>query len=166
MSGLRRHIVGIGVLSLATALFFGLAVAQEAGQKAPGFVLNNLAGKPVTLADFAGKVVFLDFWATWCGPCIMELPHLKELYATYKDSGLVVIGVAFASGSAKDVAKFAQKHGLTYPLLMGDDKIGKAYGGIVGFPTQFIIDRKGILVKKFFGYKNRSQIEEEIKKLL
>ncbi len=159
---------GCGILSTAVAgaLFFGLASAQEIGKKAPEFVLNDLSGKPVKLSDFAGKVVLLDFWATWCRPCIMELPHLKELYKTYKDSGLVIVGVAFQSGSARDIAKSAQKHGLTYPLLMGDDKVDKAYGGIVGFPTKFLIDRKGVLAKKFFGSRSKSQIEAEIKKLL
>lgn len=133
---------------------------------APDFTLKDINGNAMSLGDFKGKVVILDFWATWCPPCREEIPHFKELYTQYKEKGLEIIGVALDDGGLQDVKPFAEENGINYPILLGNDKVTRDYGGIKGIPTTFVIDRQGNIIEKFLGYRQKEVFEKIIKKLL
>src|SRR5487761_1251710 len=104
------------------------------GKAAPAFTLKTTDGKTVSLADYKGKAVLLNFWATWCAPCKMEMPWLIQLQKKYAAQGFTVLGVSEDDGPAKPVADFAAKMGVNYPVMMGDDKLNKAYGGVDYLP--------------------------------
>lgn len=135
-------------------------------QTAPDFQLTDLKGNPLVLSSLQGKVVLLDFWATWCPPCLEELPHFKELYAAYRGQGLEIVGVALDQGGGEVVRPFAQKNGVLYPLAIGTSRLTQAYGGIRGIPTTFLIDKKGRIAAKFVGYRSKEIFESQIKALL
>ncbi len=140
---------------------------QEASANAaPAFALKDVNGDVVFLSDFSGKVVIIDFWATWCPPCKMEIPHFQSLYEEYASKGLVVIGIALDQGGIGVVEPFVKANGVTYPVLMGDQSVANSYGGIRGIPTTFIVDRNGNIVTKIVGYRDKAFFEENIKKLL
>ncbi|MDI1313575.1 TlpA disulfide reductase family protein, partial [Prosthecobacter sp.] len=105
---------------------------------APEWALPGLDGKTVKLSDFRGKVVVLNFWATWCPPCRREIPDLVALHEKYAEQGLVVIGVSLDEGGATSVKSFVTKAGVKYPVVMGDQETAQAYGGITSIPTTFI----------------------------
>ena len=132
------------------------------GKPAPDFVLQDLEGREVKLADFAGKVVILNFWATWCPHCIKEIPDFIQLYEAYKDKGLVIIGISQDQGGVELVKKFAAAHKVSYPLVMGDPPVSAAYGGISSIPTTFIIDRQGKLVDGVVGSREKAYFEKKI----
>ena len=152
----------------AVSISCGPAEAEKKGEGAlaPAFTLSDLNGKAVNLSDFQGKVIILDFWATWCPPCREEIPHFIALYNKHKDKGLVVLGVALDNEGAAAVRPFAQAHGINYPLVIGDQKVTQAYGGIRGIPTTFVIDRKGRIVQKYIGYRDEQVFESAIQPLL
>lgn len=161
----------VALLALvATPSHLSLANAAEAASAdpvpGPAWQLKNVNGQPVKSSDFAGKVVILDFWATWCPPCRMEIPGFIELQKQYADKGLVVIGVSLDQDGAAGVKQFMDKQGMTYPVVLGDQKIVSAFGGVEGIPTTFIIDRKGRIIRKHVGYTEKSEFEAEIKPLL
>ena len=114
----------------------------------------------------AGKVVVLDFWATWCPPCRAEIPGLIELQKKYQAQGLIIVGVSVDQASADTVKSFAKKMGINYPVVMAESKVVAAYGGIEGLPTTFIIDRAGRIVKQHLGFTEKAEFETEIKALL
>lgn len=114
------------------------------GKTAPDFSLKNLSGENVTLADFKGKVLVIDFWATWCSPCKKEMPTFVKLHRDFSAKGFSMIGVSTDYGT-EVVQKFAKKHKLNFPLLMADKKIQKDYGGIASIPTAFVVDKKGVV---------------------
>ncbi|MBI3317785.1 MAG: TlpA family protein disulfide reductase [Candidatus Omnitrophica bacterium] len=158
----RRVQIGVVVLS---GLLLAAAASAEF-QAAPDFAAPGLDGKPVKLSDFRGKVVILDFWATWCPPCRQEIPHFKALYSRYQARGLEVVGLALDQNGAAAVRPFVQAEGITYPVAIGNQKITADYGGIRGIPTTFIIDRKGKIVRKFVGYQEMKVFESAIEPLL
>jgi peroxiredoxin len=131
---------------------------------APAFTLVDLTGKNVSLSDFKGKVVVLDFWATWCPPCRREIPDFISLQKQYASQGVQIIGIAL--DEPEKVQAFARDNGMNYPVLLGNDAITAKYGGIEGIPTTFIIDKTGRIVNKFEGFRPRETFEAEIKKLL
>ncbi len=133
-------------------------------QAAPGFRLMDIEGHAVSLSDFRGKVVILDFWATWCPPCRREIPDFIALQSQYKSRGLQIVGVALDEPGK--VKGFADYNGMNYPVLLGNDDVSAEYGGISGIPTTFIIDRKGNIVQKFEGFTPKQLFESEILKLL
>ncbi|MGH8095400.1 MAG: TlpA family protein disulfide reductase [Chthoniobacterales bacterium] len=133
---------------------------------APGWQLQDLEGKSINLSDFKGKVVVLNFWATWCPPCREEIPDLVSLQKQYAPQGLVVLGISLDTGGPARVAALAKKLEINYPILMGNAKISAAYGGIRGLPTTFIIDRKGNVVDGLEGETDRATLEAKIKPLL
>jgi thiol-disulfide isomerase/thioredoxin len=143
-----------------------LAGANLKGSLAPEFALQSLDGKAVHLADFRGKAVLLNFWATWCEPCKIEMPWFVELQKQYGPEGLQVVGIAMDDASQEDIAKFASKMGVNYPILIGKEAVGDAYGGVQFLPATFYIGRDGKVVEKVFGLKGRGEIEENIKKAL
>jgi peroxiredoxin len=136
------------------------------GMAAPDFKLASLDGKQVKLSDYRGKAVLLNFWATWCGPCKIEIPWFMELEKQYGPQGLVVLGVAMDDDGKETVTKFADEMKIDYTILVGNDQIADQYGGVAGLPTTFYIDRSGKIVKKVPGLVSHSEIEEGIKTAL
>ncbi|HVO61687.1 MAG TPA: TlpA disulfide reductase family protein [Terriglobales bacterium] len=133
------------------------------GKSAPEFSLESLDGRTVHLADFRGKGVLLNFWATWCQPCKIEMPWFEELQKEYGSQGLQVVGIAMDDASKEDIAKFAKEMGVNYPILLGKESVGDAYGGVQFLPSTFFIDRDGKVVDRIFGLRSRSEIEDDIK---
>src|SRR5438128_11570871 len=136
------------------------------GQLAPDFALQSLDGKTVHLSDFRGKAVLLNFWATWCQPCKIEMPWFADLQKQYAPEGLQVIGVAMDEASPEDIGKFAKDLGVNYPVLVGKEEVGVAYGGVQFLPETFFLARDGKIVGKVFGLKSKSEFEDTIKKIL
>ncbi|HUV69171.1 MAG TPA: TlpA disulfide reductase family protein [Terracidiphilus sp.] len=148
------------------------------GKQAPNFTLEDVSGKKVSLADYKGKAVLINFWATWCGPCKVETPWLIELRNKYAGQGFEVLGISTEgddlaksdkAGWAKDkaaVAKFVAEEHVPYPMLMNGDSLSQAYGGLDAMPTSFFVDRKGIVVAAQMGLTSESDIEANINKAL
>lgn len=133
---------------------------------APEFALKDADGKTVRLEEYKGKVVLLDFFATWCGPCKIETPWLVELQKEYGSQGLQVVGIAMDDSGKDDIEKFAKDMGVNYPVLLGKEAVGDAYGGVPALPESFFIGRNGKIVERIIGLKGRGEIEDAIKKAL
>jgi thiol-disulfide isomerase/thioredoxin len=141
--------------------------AGEIGSHLPQFSLKDLRGKELSSADLSGKVVLVDFWATWCQPCKKEMPGCQKLVDLYGKRGLAVIGLKFDTmADTEDPVMFARKIGVRYPLAVASDPVRQAFGGIEGLPTTLIYDRQGILRKKIVGFEYTSVVESELKPLL
>jgi thiol-disulfide isomerase/thioredoxin len=137
------------------------------GKAAPAFSLVSLDGKKVSLSDYKGRAVLVNFWATWCGPCKVEMPWFEEFQKQYAGQGLVILGLTADADAGKDViAKVAQKSGVTYPILLADDKVEGAYGGVDIVPMSFYIGRNGVVVEETAGLGPKDEIEAHIKKAL
>jgi thiol-disulfide isomerase/thioredoxin len=132
---------------------------------APDFKLTTLDGKPVTLADSHGKVILLNFWATWCGPCRAEIPDLIELQNKYKDK-LQILGLVVDDDDADAIKEFAEKFGINYPVAIASNDIRFQYGGIAALPTSFVLDSEGRIVQKHEGLRDPLLYETEIRSLL
>lgn len=144
------------------------APAQGNYIPAPDFALPDLDGKTVKLSNFRGKVIILDFWATWCRPCVMEIPSFVKLQKKYKDD-LVVIGVDLDTKRSVDYIKnFADKHDMNYTIVLGmaDPSIIQKYGNIRSIPTTFFIDRNGYIREKLIGVHSYGTLEEVVRKLV
>ena len=136
------------------------------GSQAPDFTLPDLDGRQVKLSYFKGKLIILDFWATWCGPCVKEIPHFIDLYEQYADRGLVVLGVSVDRKGTDVVNFFVRRHKVNYQILMADAQVRVAYGGIRSIPTTFVIDREGKIRRSYVGYRDKAVFEADIKALL
>ena len=140
------------------------------GKVAPAFTLVSLDGKKVSLADYKGKPVLVNFWATWCGPCKLEMPWFEEFGQKYAGQGLVVLGLAADDAGKPVIASTAKKSGVTYPILLADDKVEEAYGGIDFLPETFYVDRSGKVMLQTAGVSSegggKDEIEANIKKLV
>ena len=132
---------------------------------APEFSLTDLNGRNLELASYRGKVVLLDFWATWCGPCRIEIPGFVDLQDRYREQGLAVIGISLDDGP-EPVRDFYREYRMNYPVAMGNGKVSELFGGILGLPTTFLIGRDGRIYAKHMGATDISVFEEEIKELL
>ena len=132
---------------------------------APDFTLANLKGGELSLADFKGKVVLLNFWATWCGPCREEVPDFVKLIERYGDQGFVIMGISMDDGP-EPVHDFYEEFKMNYPVVMGNAQVAQLYGGIFGIPISFLIGRDGRIYSRHMGVVSRSVIEDEIKELL
>jgi peroxiredoxin len=133
---------------------------------APDFSLESLDGKTMRLSDLRGKAVLLNFWATWCGPCKIEMPWFVDLQNQYASQGLQIVGVAMDDASKEDIGKFAKDMGVNYPILIGKESVGDQYGGVPALPETFLIGRDGKVVDKIIGLKGKAEIEDAIKKAL
>ena len=129
-------------------------------QAAPDFVLKDVFGKDVKLSDFRGKIVILNFWATWCGPCRKEMPDFIELQKEYAKDGLQFIGIALDQEGAEKVRPFVEKNKISYPILIGNNDIADKYGGMNAIPVTFLIDRKGMIRNHYIGMRQKSDLEE------
>jgi thiol-disulfide isomerase/thioredoxin len=136
------------------------------GTLAPDFTLKTLDGKDVTLSSLRGKAVMVNFWATWCEPCKIEMPWLVELEEKYRKDGFEIVGVAMDDTDNKDIAAFAKKMNVNYTILKGSEKVADLYGGLDGLPTNFFLDRNGKVIDSFKGLRSESQIVDDIKKAL
>jgi thiol-disulfide isomerase/thioredoxin len=139
---------------------------DPAGKPAPDFTLQTLDGKDVSLSSLRGKAVLLNFWATWCGPCKIEMPWFVELQKEYGSQGLQIVGVAMDDSSTQEIQNFVKEMGVNYPVLIGKEAVGQAYGGVDVLPTTFFIDRDGKIVAREFGLQSRSLFVDNIKKAL
>jgi len=173
-------ILAVACIAVFVIVFAGLRRMHQApvsraatsadSKLAPDFALQSLAGKTVRLSDFRGKAVLLNFWATWCEPCKIEMPWFVELQKQYGPQGFEIVGVSMGDDTPTEVAKFAQTMGVDYPILVGKeaqrDSVADLYGGVQFLPVSIYIDRDGKIVNKIFGLKSRSEIEDSIKKAL
>ena len=174
---MKRDPVVILVVAMVVSLMLVFAInivrhaprqasAIQLNGQAPDFALQTLDGKTLHLSDFRGKVVVLNFWATWCEPCKIEMPWFVELQKQYGPSGLQFLGVAMDDASPREIASFAHDMGVNYPILLGKEAVGDAYGGVQFLPETFYIDRHGKLVDRAFGLKGRGETEDHVKKAL
>ncbi len=176
-------ILVIVAVVVSLMLVFGIEVARRsprgaastrlvsASEKmAPDFTLQTLDGKTVHLSDFRGKPVMLNFWATWCDPCKVEMPWFVDFQKQYASQGLQILGVAMDDASVPDIEKFAKQMNVDYPILTGKDaardKVASLYGGVQFLPETFYIDRDGKIIDKAFGLKGKAEIESDIKQIL
>ena len=151
------------VLLFAAAL---LARAEPVpATPAPAWKLMDVDGRQVSSAQFKGKLLVIDFWATWCGPCRHEIPGYIALQKKYAKSGLVIVGIA-VNDTAASVKGFIAKQGVNYPSVMGDDAVVEAFGGIEGIPTTFIIDREGKIRDRKVGAEDAAEYEQALLKYL
>ncbi|MFZ0293115.1 MAG: TlpA disulfide reductase family protein [Candidatus Sulfotelmatobacter sp.] len=141
----------------------GNGIAEES--MAPDFSLPDLAGKKLDLSSYRGKVVLLDFWATWCDLCRDEIPNFVELQNKYGDRGLQIIGVSMDDGP-EPVRDFYRRFKMNYPVAMGNAKTGELYGGVLGLPIAFLIGRDGRISTKHIGATDISVLENEIRNKL
>ena len=154
------------VLVAAVALFLmaGCVVAQEVGEKAKDFTLPDITGRSVSLSQYQGKVVILDFFADWCPPCRQEVPDFIDLERDYGNKGFSMIGIAVVG--LEDAKRFAQETGINYPVLIDDGNVSGIYGPIRSIPTTFVIDKSGNIAKKYIGYRPKATFEADIQELL
>jgi peroxiredoxin len=149
--------------SQAPAPVAGRALAI--GQVAPAFSLTDLSGKRLDLASLRGRVVLLDFWATWCAPCLTEIPHFVDLQKRYRDRGLQIIGISL-DDEAAEVRAFYQKLKMNYPVAIGDAALAERYGGVLGLPVAFVIGCDGRIRARHAGETDISVFERDIAPLL
>jgi DsbE subfamily thiol:disulfide oxidoreductase len=145
--------------------FSGAPPSALKGKPAPEFELISLDGKATRLSDFRGKAVLLNFWATWCGPCRIEMPWFADLQNRFGGQGFQIVAVALDENADNAVAKFAKEVGANYPVLLGKDSVGDAYG-VDAMPQTFYLDREGKIVNRVIGLGSRKEMEENIKAAL
>lgn len=134
------------------------------GKRAPNFALHDLSGKSVALKDYAGKPVVVNFWATWCPPCLLEMPWFEQLTREHAGSGLTVLGLSVDiesnSATPEKIAATAKRLGVTYPILLPDKTIHALYGPVHQLPETFYINRKGVIVEDVWGHADKEMIEK------
>jgi peroxiredoxin len=138
------------------------------GKKAPNFTLRGADGKKISLSDYKGKAVLINFWATWCAPCKVEMPWFVSLHKQYAGEGFEILGVSEddANVTRAQILKFGRQEGIDYPLLMGDDAVSHKYGGVEFLPTSYFVGRDGKVVAETAGLASKDQVEANIKKAL
>jgi thiol-disulfide isomerase/thioredoxin len=170
----KSILLGLALIAIAGLYFMtrhhgvptgtrGKGIAEQS--LAPDFSLPDLSGQKLDLSSYRGKVVLLDFWATWCDPCREEIPHFVELQKRYGDQGLQIIGVSM-DDEAEPVRDFYQRFKMNYPVVMGNAKTGELYGGVLGLPIAFLIGRDGRITAKHIGATDISVFGREIAILL
>jgi thiol-disulfide isomerase/thioredoxin len=159
-AGLQRS---IGLAMLARCMMFVLMLVWLPVSNAADFVLEDIQGRIHRLEDYRGKWVLVNFWATWCSPCLTEIPELNSLHDAHKDKDLLVIGIAMQSESRNKVAEFARSHDIAYPLVLGDFKMARQIGTVDVLPSSYLYNPKGEQVSYHAGVVTRDAIESYIK---
>jgi thiol-disulfide isomerase/thioredoxin len=137
------------------------------GKVAPAFTLTDLEGKKVSLSDYKGRPVLVNFWATWCGPCKVEMPWFEEFQKQYAAQGFQILGLTDDVDAGKDtITKVAHRIGVSYPILLTDGKVQTAYGGLDVLPMSFYVNRNGVVVEETAGLGSKDEIEAHIKKTI
>ena len=176
----RKRWVVAAMAALAVALFavpllrgpadhsHGAASGESCGTPAKlDFTLTDMDGRKKRLTDYKGQVILLNFWATWCGPCKVEIPDFVQVYNQYRDRGLVVLGVLnLDEPSEEQLRAFAAEHKMNYPVFRADDDFAEANGPVYGLPTTLVIDRQGSVCARHMGLVTKETVEQEIKGLL
>jgi thiol-disulfide isomerase/thioredoxin len=165
----RVRAVAVGALCLATATLLLAPTASLAvdgtPRVAPDFTRTDLDGRALSLRSYRGKLVLLNFWATWCGPCLIEMPRFVAWQSAYGAEGLQIVGVSMDDDAAP-VKGVVAKLRLNYPVVMGDAPLGESFGGVLGLPLIFLIDRLGRIVGRYQGKPDLQHLESQIKSLL
>jgi len=163
-----RHSISTGLAVAALVLLApGLRAADDfKPAPAPAWTLNDVDGKAVSFEQYKGKVVVLDFWATWCGPCRSEIPGYVALQQKHGPAGLAIVGVSLDQGGPAVVKKFIAEQKINYQVVMGDEQITAAFGGVEAIPTTFIIDRKGTIRYRKVGALPAEEFEAVLKPFL
>lgn len=159
------RIAACGLLAAILAGGSSYAKTFLLNRPAPEFSRRDLDGARFSLADYRGKVVLLNFWATWCAPCLTEMPQFMEWQKQYAAQGFQVVGVSIDDSEAP-AARTAEKLRLNYPVVMGDATLAEQYGGVLGVPVTFLIDRYGIVRARINGESDTHAMESEIRRLL
>ena len=177
---MKRNLPVLAIVAVAVAamLWYGVhrapsktgpagEVGAATGQFAPDFKLQDVrTGQGVELSEFKGKAILLNFWATWCAPCKLEIPWFVDLQKHYGAQGLQVVGIAMDDAGAVTIAKFANEMNVNYPVLQGTEKVANLYGGVDGLPVTFYIARDGRVVKQVVGVRSRSDVEDIVQSVL
>ncbi|MEX2117838.1 MAG: TlpA disulfide reductase family protein [Bacteroidota bacterium] len=148
------------------AVMFVAGIAQGQNRKAADFKLTTADGSIVELSKLQGKIVLVNFWATWCGPCRREIPDFIEVYEKYKSRGFEIVGIALDEEGFNLVTPFVKKFRISYPVVIGTGKTVNAYGGFDVIPTTFLIDRKGMIVDEHMGLMTKVDLEKKLKDIL
>jgi len=168
LSGIYMIMISILVLILVFAACTGTDKSTSGSNEPVDFSVSNLEGETVTLSEYRGKVVVLDFWATWCRPCLTEIPTFNRINRNYSDnSDFAILTIASESGDAEDLAEFIENKGIEYPVLIGNRKVLRDFG-VPGFPTTLIIDKEGKIAARLIGSRPNLYrlITGEIERLL
>ncbi|MFZ2542455.1 MAG: TlpA disulfide reductase family protein [Gallionella sp.] len=160
---MKKSTALIGCITLGTGLLLALLLSFISLSHAADFMLEDIQGKTHRLEDYRGKWVLVNFWATWCTPCLNEIPQLTSLHNAHKKKDLVVIGIAIQSGSLKQVADFAKAQNMSYPVVLGDFESSKQIGVVEGLPVSYLYNPKGEQVSYMMGEVTRASIEAYIK---
>ena len=168
----KRAVSALGLMVVVAGLYFVIrhhgapgGVSSSEHSLAPNFSLLDITGQRVELSSYRGKVVLLDFWATWCDPCRDEIPHFIELQDKYREPGLQVIGVSMDDGP-EPVREFSRRFKMNYPVVLGNANTGELYGGVLGLPMAFLIGRDGRIRARHIGATDSAVFEKEIVNLL
>ena len=160
------------LLMASTAVVIIAFTALYAGGKAPEFTLESLEGAEVSLSDYAGKALFINFWATWCPPCKREIPVFNKFYEKYKERGFVILGISVDRGGAEAVKEFMTSQPIAFPVLLASEEVYDRYQALLepsergAIPTTFVVNRKGEVIDIFVGARNDEAVEKAIKKAL
>ncbi len=155
-------LLAVGFSVVSAVLFFPYVAVSQGSElpDAPDFVLKDLDGNEVTLNDFEGKVLFINFWATWCPPCREEIPGFIDMYKKYHDKGMEILGVSLDFQGAEVVKKFAAQYEINYPLVMGTEQFVQDYQPGPYIPVTIIIDRQGKIREQHAGYLGKNTLEK------
>jgi cytochrome c biogenesis protein CcmG/thiol:disulfide interchange protein DsbE len=172
----EKRLANVSQAELVEAQSAQSALNPLIGKPAPPFALEDLSGKKVSLADYKGKAVLINFWATWCGPCKVETPWLVDLRNQYAAKGFEILGIStdeidrsdakMFGETRKEIGDFVQKLHMPYPVLIEGDSLSKPYGGLDAMPTSFFVDRNGKIVAATMGISSKDDIEANIQKAL
>jgi len=160
----KKYLVTVVVV---LAILFGCTHkgTPSGGNVAADFVLQDMNGKDVRLSDYRGKVVLLEFWATWCPPCRASIPGIEKLFKSYKDKGLVILAVSLDEGGWDSVKSFISSNGMTYTVLKGNDEVSASYQ-VRTIPMMLIVDKDGRISKRYLGFGNEEDLEKDIQTIL
>lgn len=170
---LRNVLLSAALASAVLSVYLVSPSRRTVGTKAvtgrraaPDFTLEDSRGQPVRLADYKGKVVLLNFWATWCGPCKVEIPWFMEFEKSYRDRGFAVLGVSMDDDGWQAVKPYLAAQRVNYRIALGNDRVSELYGGIDSLPTTVLIDREGRVASVHLGLVSRSEYAVEIQQML